>query len=136
MEKFSVDAFLTIAKYLADVRARLEKMGPPDSTVASMKKGSGGYSTLTSVRILCEKIGLRVSMKCVDHMIEQAAKKEPTVGVLVEAVTQVERTIKWEMEDKLFMYIPPERAERYNQKELLSPAVNTRFPTTQYDIVE
>ncbi len=136
MEKFSADAFLTIAKYLADVRARLEKFGPPDSAVTRMTKDSGGYSTLTAVRSLCERVGLRVSMKCVDHMIEQSLKEEPTVGVLVEAVSQVERTIRWEMEDKLFMFIPPERAERYNQKELLGSAVNAKFSTTQYDVVE
>src|SRR5260370_16343987 len=40
------------------------------------------------------------------------------------------------MEDKLFMYIPPDRAERYDQKELLGKSVNAKFPGIQYDAVE
>ncbi len=136
MQKFSADAFLTVAKYLADVRARLEKMGPPDFIVTPMSKDAGGYNTLTAVRGICEGMGLRVSMKCVDHMLEEAQKEEPTVGLLTDAIAQVERTIKWEMEDKLFMYIPPDRAERYDQKELLGKEVNAKFPAIQYDAVE
>ncbi len=136
MEKFSADAFLTIAKYLADLRHRLEQAGPFDSTVTPLAKGSPGYNTLTAIRNLCQEIGLRVSTKCVDHMIDQSAKEEPQIGTVIEAVRQLERTIKWEMEDKLFMYIPPERAERYDRKGLLGEDVNTKFPALQYDIVE
>ncbi len=136
MEKFSADAFLTIAKYLADVRARLEKAGPPDSTVTPMTQDSGGYNTMTAVRALCEKVGLRVSMKCVDYMLEIGVKKEPKVGVLVEAVSQIERTIRWEMEDKLFMYIPSARAERYNLTEPFGPEAAKNFPSSMFDAKE
>jgi hypothetical protein len=137
MEKFSADTFWAIAKYLADLRHRLEKAGPRDSSPTTrLTKDSTGYNILNRMRTLCEKVGLRVSMKCVDHMMAQALREESKLGVLVEAVSQVERTIKWEMEDKLFMYIPPERAERYDQKELLGKDVNAKFPALQYDIAE
>lgn len=136
MEKFAANSFLVIAKYLADLRGRLGAMGTSDTTLDKLEKDSAGHDTLIAIRAQCEQIGLRVSMKCVDHMIEQGEKEEPTVGALIEAVAQVERTIRWEMEDKLFMYIPPERAERYDRKELFGTEVNAKFSALQYDVVE
>jgi hypothetical protein len=136
MEKFSAEAFLTLARYLADLRHRLETFSSSGSTLAPMPKGSGGHNTLIAIRSLCERIGLRISVKCIDHLIEQSVKEEPKIDVVIEAVAQIERTIRWEMEDKLFMYISPERAERYDRKDLLGEDVNTKFPALQYDIAE
>ena len=136
MEKFSAETFLNLARYLADVRHRLEEFSSSNSTLAPMQKDGGGYNTLIAIRGLCERIGLRISVKCVDHLIVQSAKEEPKTDVVIEAVAQIERTIRWEMEDKLFMYIPPERAERYDRKDLLGEDVNTKFPALQYDIAE
>ncbi len=55
---------------------------------------------------------------------------------LTGILTHLEQTITWEMEDRLFTYIPPDHASRYDQKELFGKDVNAKFPTIQFDLVE
>ncbi len=137
MEKFSADVFLAIAKYLAEVRGRAEKHGPLEARInpGRLKDGSSGHTIVMNIKGLCAQIGLRVSIKCVDSILANR-DREITVAQAVEEIAQLERTILWEMEDKLFMYIPPERSERYDQKELLGKEVNAKFPMIQYDATE
>jgi hypothetical protein len=78
---------------------------------------------------------LGLSVKGVNHILERD-KDGLMAGEIIELLSQLERTITWEMEDKLFMYIPPERADRYDQKELFGKDVNAKFPTIQYDAAE
>lgn len=135
MRKFSAEAFLRIARYLADVRGRIANLGPPETVIEAgrLKKGSTGHSILTSTKTLCEAIGLRVSTKCVDHILDH----EPgNVGIATEQIAQLERTILWEMEDKLFLYVPPARAERYDLTEPFGAEVSKNFPSATFDAKE
>jgi hypothetical protein len=82
------------------------------------------------------EIGLGISAKCANDILESAKKKSTTYGAMADLFGHLERTILWEMEDKLFMLIPPERAELFNKPELLGQAVLDKFPALQFDIVE
>jgi hypothetical protein len=44
--------------------------------------------------------------------------------------------IRDELEDRLFMYIPSDRAEFYDKSDLFGKDVITKFPTIQFDMVE
>ncbi len=137
MEKFRADAFFAIGRYLAEVRTRFTHKGSPDTVVAakSFAKGTEGHEIFTAIGKHCEAIGLRISTKCVEHIIK-THEKDSTIGQTLQGISELEQTISWEMEDKLFMFIPPERASFYDQPELLGKDVNSKFPTIQFDIVE
>jgi hypothetical protein len=62
--------------------------------------------------------------------------REHSVGAFLDHFGQLENTIKWEMEDKLFMFVPPGRASFYDQGELFGREVNSKFPAIQFDVVE
>jgi hypothetical protein len=134
MEKFSADMFFYIAKYLADIRA-IFAAKEPTFEFATIEEGSSGDKTLQGIADLCTKTGLRVSAKAVQHIMNLTRKKTGA-GIYKEAITQLERTIKWEMEDKLFMFIPPDRAAYYDKSELFGESVNSKFSTVQFDVVE
>ena len=132
MQKFSAAQFYRIVTVLTRIRALLEKL-PKETLLGSSR--SDAEVMLKAVRKECVAIGLRISMKCLVHMdnlVIQGAK----IGAFVDGLSQLEKTIRWEMEDKLFMLIPPERAAFYDQPELLGKDVNVRFPSTQFDAVE
>jgi hypothetical protein len=137
MEKFSAELFLMIGKYLADARARAKALGSPDTKLTEgLKPGSSGHAIMMGIRGLCQRIGLRVSCKSVDYLVEGGKGREETVATLIEDISQLERTIRWESEDKLFMYIPSPRAERYELSEPFGPNVAKNFPSCDFDARE
>ena len=60
-----------------------------------------------------------------------------TVPALDEQISQANRTdlLVWDMEKEMFMYIPPERAHYYHNKNLLSPAAMSNFLNAGEEIV-
>jgi hypothetical protein len=135
MQQFSAEAYFHIAQYLANLRAVLRLQGPDSELGPSLDEGSGGYKTVQAVADACKLIGLTTSIKCVDHLIK-VGHEGGNISHMIEAVSQLERTVEWEMGDKLFMFIPPDRAEWYNKPESFGKDVNAKFPTVQFDIVE
>jgi hypothetical protein len=75
--------------------------------------------------------GLRISAKCVDHILDGGIDR--TVREMIDGISQLGKTIKWEMEDKLFMYIPPARAERYDLAKPFGPEAAKNFPSAIFD---
>jgi hypothetical protein len=55
---------------------------------------------------------------------------------MVTRIEEIERTIKREMRSILFMYVPADRAARYNKPELFGPVVAAKFPSAKFDIAE
>ena len=136
MEKFSAENFMIIAKFLANARAKASAMGSLETKVNNnLLEGSPGHTILTAVRNGCEKIGLRISVKSADYILESGTGQD-TVGSIIESISQLEKTITWEMEDRLFMYIPPARAERYELAEPFGPEVAKGFPAASFDTKE
>ncbi len=136
MQKFSAELFLMMAKYLADARARAGAAGPPETKLGEgLKPESSGHKTMMGIRGLCELLGLSVSTKCVDYIFERSTG-EVTIGSLVEEISQLERTITWEVEDRLFMHIPPQRAARYELSEPFGADVAKNFPSCSFDTKE
>jgi hypothetical protein len=57
-------------------------------------------------------------------------------GDLAPAIEQLRSNIRREMSASLFFYVPSRQAEFYAQKELFGAAVNAKFPSIQFDMVE
>ena len=90
-----------------------------------------GYRLFVSTQQLCADLGLRISCKCIEHILDSGINQ--TAREVIEKISQLERTIKWEMADKLFMYIPPARAERYDLAEPFGANVAKNFPSALFD---
>ena len=138
MEKFSADGFYAISQYLTNVKHNFErriKEGATREDFLEAKPESTGLRTFESIKSLCGSSGLRVAVKCADDMIK-LVRNGTKVGEAMDQLAILEKTIMYEMEDKLFMYIPPERAQFFDSKEMFGTDVNTKFPTIQFDLVE
>lgn len=140
MQKFSVQVFYDIGRLLASLNYAFESLIEENSP--SMKIEPHGISgeslaqeNLASIKIRCTEIGLKISVKAADHVLFLLSRTS-TLAEVKEAMTHLERTIAWEMGDRLFTYVPPDRAAFYGQTELFGKDVNTKFPNIQYDMVE
>lgn len=60
-------------------------------------------------------------------------KSEAVVRTRIEQVCSV---VHSELESRMFFHVTPEEAVYHDQKELFGMAVNAKFPTIQYDMVE
>lgn len=142
MERFSAVIFFAIGRYLCvakrNVQNIIDEEGNSRDTLLSAVSGTSEASNemLKSIKDRCESIGLTVSTKSLTRILTLRTDEKATVGDMMDAITHLERTIAWEMEDRLFTYIPPERAARYNRTELFGKDVNAKFPTIQFDLVE
>ena len=139
VQKFSADVFYSIAQYLDRVKHRLDQRIKDGSTreekLDAAKPESSGLKIFEVIKDRCIDIGLNVSAKCVADMIDMI-KNGTTIGHAMDQLGILEKTIKYEMEDKLLMYVPLERAGLYDSKEMFGTDVNAKFPAIQFDLVE
>jgi hypothetical protein len=133
MQKFSASAFFSIGRYLVIAKRNIQDLidAPNGSRNTAFSLNSTANDTLVSIKTLCSQIGLTVSTKCAASLL-----KMQTLGLVMDGIGQLENTITWELEDRLFMHIPPDRATRYNQRELFGKDVNDKFQDIQFDVVE
>lgn len=142
MEQFTAESFLAVGMYLERVKATTAKnlkernlsedemINPEESPEESIFA-----KNLNHVRERCTKIGLTVSIHCVDHILA-AVSKPVTSRKVLALIDQLGLTIAWEMQERLFMFIPPQRAERYDKEELFGSEVKASFPSATFDIKE
>jgi len=130
MERFSAVAFYDIAATLQQVHFA------EASQDQKIRAGSPAIGFLGRLEKQCEAINLTMSVKAVQRLIRAFSDGEHRAKEFQEAIPELHRRIADEMEEKLFLYIPPERAGLYDQAELLGKEVNAKFPTVQFDSVE
>ena len=144
MEKFAAHIYYRIGVYFGDIRGKFEALdrdqvvtgfSPANTENTKNKDGVGARKTIETIKKLCSKIGLTVSVRAADFLLESNTG-DSTVGQFLDGFKQLERTIGWEMSERLFMFIPPDRKATYNNAELFGKEVNARFPSIQFDIVE
>jgi len=88
------------------------------------------------------KCGLRTSVEAVREFggvllaWESPYLAEIAADNVVARIEEIERTIKREMRSILFMYLPADRALRYNQEEPFGGKVATAFPSAKFDLQE
>jgi hypothetical protein len=140
MQRFSAKTFYHIAQWLLQLQKSLEgriKQGNLTRESPMEKGDSEGTrcKILKGIKTSCSEIGLTVSVKCAQSVIDLYLEGT-TAGYFLDNVDHLKNTIALEMEDKLFMYVPPDRACFYGAKELFGVEVNNKFPGIQFDLVE
>ena len=82
----------------------------------------------------CLEIGLPQTLKSVRRLQARHESSSPTE--ILTVLMEVDRRISDEMEDHLFMHVPPTRSTRYDQKEAFGPDVAKSFSSAKFDIWE
>lgn len=134
MEQFSAKAFYLMGLYLAGARRGLERQSRELKIEPGPLTGYGA-EMFVRVRSECQTLNLTVSLECINEFLESYAKGM-TVGKILDALGEVENTIRRELNGIKFFFLPAKQADFYDRKELFGPAVNTKFPAIQYDMVE
>jgi hypothetical protein len=134
MERFAAAAFLWITRSLAEVSEEVRTSEDLDKE-AKQHKATDWHGLIDVIGKECQRIGLSTSHECAEDI-----KNDLDQGVLGEkfrsSLSELENTIRREMQGKKFFYMPPASAEFYDKKELFGTEVNAKFSAIQYDMVE
>lgn len=132
VEKFSAHRFFQIAtaiQKLEEAKGDKEELGKE-----TRKRAISWFSRIAKD---CNAIGLRLSATHalrIQRMIGHGTLTN--YQEIWEQMPELRNRIGDELGEKLFMFIPSERSDFYNQAELFGKDVNARFPSIQYDILE
>jgi hypothetical protein len=142
MERFSAAMFCSIGTYLVKTKETFVNSGSTHLKSGTLKRpekidfdSKAGDQVLEMIRYCCESIGLSISVKCVDKLFA-LGEKGCTVKEFADSLEQLGETITWEMEDKMFMFIPASRSERYEQEQAFGDTVAKNFTSSSFDIKE
>jgi len=135
MQEFSAYRFYAIGSYLAGLKNDLKH-----SNYKSIEAGSFGLSgpvgqVLQVIRGECELIGLTISIKCLDQ-ISGKGQEGMAVSEFTDSLRHLGDIILWEMQGRLFMFIPSTRSERYEQEQAFGVTVSDSFRSSAFDIRE
>lgn len=137
MERFSAAAFYRLTNSLHGMRNAIKediqerRAGAWDQSIILHFQG-----LLMDIEASCESLELKVSAKAAEFAALVALGEDLDHGRVVSAMEHLERNIQWEMEDRLFFYVPTERTKFYDQPDLFGPEVTAKFPSIQYDLAE
>jgi hypothetical protein len=143
MERFSAAMFCSIGRYLVltkELFIKLDYTHIAAGTLVRPKKLNveiplSPDMIIETIRRLCESIGLTVSVKCVDKIFA-LGEKGCTVKEFADTLEQLSETISWEIEEKMFMFIPTSRSDRYGKEQAFGEGVAQKFPSSSFDIKE
>jgi hypothetical protein len=132
MEKFSAAHYFAIARALESGQ---DDEPYPDHRPELFTEGGDAWFVLTTILSHCEQIGLAVSIRCINEFLYKGQKgiEHSTVQELMRQLTNV---IHWEMQEKTFMFLPPERASRYALVEPFGQEVHKSFSSIAFDTIE
>src|SRR5258706_14257350 len=133
MEQFSASYFWEVSRILEMFSATT--LADQDGPIPETSRMATDW--LPEMRKALEKLGLRLSVMSIDRAIQDINGGQlKTIDFQKKTLPEIQRRIRDEFSLQLFMHIPIERADRYDQKELLGKEVNAKFPTIQYDATE
>jgi hypothetical protein len=135
MEQFSAATFYGFGARIGAGRRQFELMDKKEKMPVAEWKKSPGCKLLKAIRKECRSIDLEYSALCVDHFLK-GLKGTVSAQQLVQALTEIENSIRREMQTTKFFYMPHEQAKLYVQNQLFGTKVNAKFPSIQYDMVE
>src|SRR5271157_5114151 len=124
MEQFSAEAFYTIGIVMEQTRelARLPSLDEEDR----IQRLQNRDVTLESIASMVQRIGLRQSEKQVRRIQKTLQTGDIGSAEFAQRLTELDNRICDEMEDHLFMHIPPSRAERYEVEDGFGATVSLK----------
>ncbi len=101
MEKFSAVRYCDLVAGMARLDGSLAKLDQTSSLLEKPGVKDVMLNLHNVVRKQCEAIGLTISSKCAGEMIRKIQNEKPTAGEWIPLLVQLEKTIRWELEDRL-----------------------------------
>ncbi len=129
---FSIGIFLTYAKEVSMVNARIDPKG-----FVNAESRRNIIAEISKIPGHCDTVSLNLSKLACNRAIHEFDTNDKITHqecnqILVELRTR----IKDEMSHTLFMYIPNDRAEWFNKERLFGESVGNSFPSASFDIKE
>lgn len=141
MEKFSAGPLYAVAKMFGQMQI-IFAQHPKD---ANEKKGvvflTAGMKqilrkNLRQIRMYCVKLGLKVAVACIDEALLDLKTELFRPEQLDRIYTDLDNSIRRDMQSSLFFHVPFNLREFYKSKALFGEVVADRFPRANYDIEE
>jgi hypothetical protein len=134
MEKFRADYYYGVGNILGQIRADVQNNLENGISVETRKVL---HESLVHLITDLKKVGLSISVKAAEAVRNSVKDDDRFIPQnFVAALTQLDKTIEWEMEEVRFFHMPSSRSQFYDQKELFGAVVNVKFLSTQFDMVE
>ncbi|MCI0724285.1 MAG: hypothetical protein L0338_35780 [Acidobacteria bacterium] len=86
------------------------------------------------IATLLRDLGLTVSARRAEVMVEQMQNPGSTWQRFKIAAGEVYNVFRCESEDRLFLYVSPDRARFYEAPQLFGESVHKAFPSASYDV--
>jgi hypothetical protein len=119
--EFSTSRFLMLTGMLGQLDALLGQLKTnafPEHITAELKK-----VPWTNIRNVCEGLGLTMSVKSIDRMIQITMSDSPTVSNVKAMFAEFSQRITDELEDNLLLYIPKTHIAWYRGESLFGVEV-------------
>ena len=107
MEKFDAHTFFGIARVLE----KLHMVEVNNSEEIVSTEGAIAKTYMPDLKTHCDAIGLGLASKHVQRIINRISSGKLTVAEFQTMIPEIQTRIQDEMEQNLFMFIPPDRAE-------------------------
>lgn len=135
MERFSAAQFYQFGSRIGAGRRQFELMEKEGKFPEAAWKQSPGCKLLKDVKKQCESIDLQISAMCIGEFLRNV-KGSVSSKQLIQVLSETENSIRREMSTVKFFYMPNKQADFYSKEELFGKAVNAKFPSIRYDMVE
>ncbi|MGD1106619.1 MAG: hypothetical protein ABR865_06205 [Terracidiphilus sp.] len=141
MEKFSTGPLYAIAKMFGQMQimfAQYQKDASKNKGVTFLPAGVKHIlrKNLRQIRMYCVKLDLKVAIACIDDALLDLKSELFLPERLDRIYTDLDNSIRRDMQAVLFFHVPFNLREFYKPKALFGPMVADRFPCAAYDIEE
>lgn len=128
MEQFNAERFFLTGELLQQI----------DSTLVTTNSLNKNFSSEVMNHILqeCKSIGLRISCNAIEKVLRNLKDEPLDVETIKRNCQTIRDVIAWEMKDMTFLYMPPQRAERYEKEQAFGGDINQKFLSASFDIKE
>lgn len=142
MEEFSARAFYQMGKLIEKVRidhANRRNLGDVSFSGSAAQKNlsptelAGLREFALQVREHCAALGLKIPLRRIDEL---CVVQLITNAQAAHELQDLDREIRWEMENHRFFYLDPGLAEIFDNANSFGAEVAAKFPALQYDITE
>jgi hypothetical protein len=141
MEKFSAEPLYAMARMFgqmqmifAQYRKDADKVKGIPTLPAVMRQAL--RKNLRQIRMYCVKLDLKVAIACIDEALFDLKSEFFLPERLDRIYTDLDNSIRRDMQSALFFHVPFNLREFYKPKALFGQEVADRFPRAAYDIEE
>jgi hypothetical protein len=141
MQRFSIGPLYAIAALLTQMTTALaeyKRQAGKQKAVAFLPVGLKPVirKNLRQIRVECERLDLRASVGCIDDTLLDLKLEFLPAERWEQIYTELDNSIRRDMQTTLFFHVPFNQREFYKQKALFGQTVAERFPRAVHDIEE